>query len=134
MEIRLHHVNVNSYDVAKSVSFYKDIVGFDAGEHRPAFTDKDGAYIQESYWFGEKRRGLHLCMPNPDVTLRRRFSINPTVGGHAAFTVPDISALRKRLDAANIMYTDAGDWASIGLKQIYVMDPSGNVIEFHELI
>jgi hypothetical protein len=48
--------------------------------------------------------------------------------------VPDIEAVKRRLEAAGIVYSDAGVYAMKGVHQIYVYDPSKNVIEINQLV
>ena len=41
-------------------------------------------------------------------------------------------AFEKRLDDKGIKYSDFGDWAMTGWKQIFFYDPDGNVVEVHQ--
>ena len=59
---------------------------------------------------------------------------NPTIGGHVAITVPDIDVVKRRLDAAGIQYSDAGRYAMVGFHQIYLYDPSMNLIEVNQRV
>jgi catechol 2,3-dioxygenase-like lactoylglutathione lyase family enzyme len=59
---------------------------------------------------------------------------NPTLGGHKAFAVPNLAAVKERLDAAGIVYSDAGEKQLAGMRQVYVFAPSNNLIEFVEVM
>ena len=54
--------------------------------------------------------------------------------GHIAFRVDDIEELKRRLDAAGIPYSDYGQWAIKNWHQVFVHDPMGNVLEFHQIV
>ena len=43
-------------------------------------------------------------------------------------------AVKRRLEAAGIMYSDAGQYAMLGYRQIYLYDPSMNLIEVNQRI
>jgi extradiol dioxygenase family protein len=59
--------------------------------------------------------------------------VNPLIG-HLAFRVDDLAAIRERLDAAGIPYSDMGVWAIKGWHQLFTTDPVGRVIEFHQVV
>ena len=46
----------------------------------------------------------------------------------------DIAAVRERLDAEGIPYSDMGEWAIKGWHQLFCADPDGRVIEFHQVL
>ena len=47
--------------------------------------------------------------------------------------MPDLDAVKRRMDEAGIVYSDAGENQLAGMRQIYVFDPSNNLIEFVEV-
>jgi len=59
---------------------------------------------------------------------------NPTIGGHVAITVLDLDAVKRRLEAAGILYSDAGQYAMAGYRQIYLYDPSMNLLEVNQRV
>jgi catechol 2,3-dioxygenase-like lactoylglutathione lyase family enzyme len=133
----IHHINVTSHDLPKSTAFYRDILGL--GQTFPEFgtgglnktTSSD--YVS-TIGTGEGFDGLHLTKPIPEFARDNKLSINPVVCGHMALCVPDIEAVRKRLDAAGIMYAYAGEYSMRGFLQLYVYDPSMNVVEINQKI
>ena len=60
--------------------------------------------------------------------------MNPLGSGHLAFRVDDIAAVRARLDAEDIPYSDMGEWAIKGWHQLFCADPDGRVIEFYQVL
>jgi hypothetical protein len=46
--------------------------------------------------------------------------------------VPDVLAVKARLEAAGVLVSDAGVYAMAGMHQIYVLDPSANMIEVNQ--
>ena len=81
---------------------------------------------------GSENRGLHVIRPDAGFGQRNGFAHNPSIGGHPAFRVPDIHAVMRRLQEAGIVYSDAGTYAMTGYHQVYVYDPSFNLIEINQ--
>jgi glyoxylase I family protein len=76
------------------------------------------------------------------TTWRRRTSIagfragqkvNPVSHGHIAYRTQDIAGFIAHLDALGIPYSDWGDQAVKGWRQVFFYDPDGNVIEVHQV-
>ncbi|TCR59431.1 VOC family protein [Bosea sp. BK604] len=130
----LHHVNLNAHNVAESAKFFGEILGLDGGRSRDAIAGVTSNAKTGAYYFGEGTSGLHICRPDLMLALKHNMPINPSVGGHVAITVQDLDAVKRRLDAVGIVYADPGSWAIAGLRQIYVCDPSMNVIELNQIV
>jgi catechol 2,3-dioxygenase-like lactoylglutathione lyase family enzyme len=128
----VHHVNIPSHDVVKSAAFFEELVGI---RPNPVEDAKDPFYADpnNTIGFGERNRGIHIVRPTPGFGSDRGLLHNPTVGGHKAFAVPDLDAVKRRMDEAGIVYLDAGENQLAGMRQIYVFDPSNNLIEFVEV-
>ncbi len=133
----IHHVNLPAFDVPQSTAFFRDVVGlpqdawhFPDDKQRGKFhTDPEHLSI-----FGKENRGLHIVKPMPDFATNNGFMHNPTIGGHYAITVPDIDAVKARLDAAGHLYTDAGTYAMAGTRQVYTFDPEARFIEINQVV
>jgi glyoxylase I family protein len=129
---RPHHLNLagDRAAVARTAAFYRDLLDL-----TPVELPRD----EEAYGAGihtlQDRSGYqyHFVPAEPDFTERRRLPVNPLIG-HLAFRVDDIAALRARLDAAGISYSDMGVWAIKGWHQLFCADPDGRVIEFHQVV
>ncbi len=132
----IHHVNLQARDVRKAAAFYAVIMGMQ---------EKDWVFPQARGYipgdpdrlalFGDGRdshSGLHLIAPDTEFARRNGLGHNPSIGGHVAFEVDNLSAVMKRLTAAGIRYSDAGTFAIPSMRHIYVNDPEGNLIEINE--
>ena len=129
---RPHHLNFASApgDVARTAAFYRELLGLSPVE-LPRDEDAYAAGIDTL----QDRTGYqyHFVPSEPDFAEREGLPVNPLVG-HLAFRVDDIAALRARLDAAGIPYSDMGVWAIKGWHQLFCADPDGRVVEFHQVI
>jgi len=131
----LHHINLPALNVRETKAFLRDVVGLQEG--RWIYPDRPGELHHDKdsiAYFGTENRGLHVVRQVPSFAHDNGFMHNPTVGGHFAISVPDIEAVAARLTAAGTPYSDAGVYAMNGVRQIYVYDPSFNVIEINQTV
>ena len=118
-------------------AFYRDVLGLSdisatwGVENR--LSDVYGTPV--AFVKDDEGRQLHLSTVAPDLLFTTGRQIN-MVGprGHIAFRVDDIEELKRRLDAAGVPYADYGEWAIRNWHQVFVNDPMGNVIEFHQVV
>lgn len=114
------HVSLIVTDTAKSLRFYRDLLGLRQDETRP-----DLGY--PGAWLELGAQQLHLLeLPNPDPTEGR-----PSHGGrdrHTACQVRGLEGLRRALDAAEVPYT----MSRSGRPALFCRDPDGNAIELIE--
>ncbi|MDB5511932.1 MAG: glyoxalase/bleomycin resistance protein/dioxygenase [Enterovirga sp.] len=131
----IHHINIPAHDLEKSTVFYRDILGLN--QAHPTYGTGSTNTRTGPEWissFGDGYHGLHVTRPIPEFARDNNLSINPVANGHIAICVEDIDSVKKRLDEAGMMYADAGEYSIPGLLQIYVFDPSMNVIEINQEI
>ena len=131
----LHHINLPALNVRKTKSFLADIIGLREG--RWIYPDHPGELHHDDdsiAYFGTENRGLHVVRSVVSFASDNGFMHNPTIGGHFAIAVPDLGAVRKRLDEAGVPFSDAGVYAMNGVHQIYVYDPSFNLIEVNQTV
>ncbi len=131
----LHHINVPALNVRATKAFLRDVIGLQEG--RWIYPDRPGELHHDEdsiAYFGTENRGLHVVRQVPSFAHDNGFMHNPTVGGHFAVSVPDIEVVAARLTTAGIPYSDAGVYAMNGVRQIYVYDPSFNVIEINQTV
>lgn len=134
MDWVLHHVNVPAHNVKETASFLRDVIGLPDGQW--IYPEQAGQLHHDDNsiaYFGIENRGLHVVRSIPTFALDNGFAHNPTIGGHFALSVPDIEDVMRRLDQANVLYSDAGVYAMAGVHQIYCYDPSFNVIEINQV-
>ncbi|MGI9476055.1 MAG: VOC family protein [Hyphomicrobiaceae bacterium] len=130
----IHHVNLPATNVAKTRAFLRDVIGFKLGEWTYPASQGELHHDDNSIaFFGSGNRGIHAVRPIPTFAVDNGFVHNPTIGGHFALTVPDLKPVMQRFDEAGVIYSDAGIYAMAGIQQIYVYDPSMNVIEINQL-
>ncbi|MCA1668945.1 MAG: VOC family protein [Thermomicrobia bacterium] len=128
---RPHHLNLAGAHWEDSAAFYRDLLGLVPVE-LPRDREAYGATIATSQ--DERGYQYHFVPSDPDFAARNDLAVNPFGAGHLAFRVDDIAAVRARLDAAGIPYSDMGEWAIKGWHQLFCADPEGRVIEFHQVI
>lgn len=119
MSITLHHVSLLISDLTCARAFYGEVLGLEEDPARP-----DLGYPGAWFTVGPDLQ-LHLLqLPNPDPHTGR-----PEHGGrdrHVAFVVDDLAALRARLDAAGVAYTESRS----GRAALFCRDPDGNALEW----
>jgi glyoxylase I family protein len=128
---RPHHLNLAvGGDVARVADFYRNLLKLTPVE----LPRDEGAYSAGIHTL-EDRWGYqyHFVPPEPGFAARKGLHVNPLVG-HLAFRVGDIAAVRARLDAEGVPYSDMGEWAIKGWHQLFCADPDGRVIEFHQVL
>jgi catechol 2,3-dioxygenase-like lactoylglutathione lyase family enzyme len=133
----LHHVNLQAADVREATAFYVGIAGLTEGRWQAPAARGDFSIDPAELAVltrGTDNSGLHIIRPDPGFALRNRFPHNPSIGVHPAFCVPDVGAVKARLEAAGVLVTDAGVYAMAGMRQIYVLDPAANMIEVNQVV
>lgn len=131
----LHHINLPAVSVRETRTFLRDVIGLQEG--RWIYPDRPGELHHDDdsiAYFGNANQGLHVVRSIVSFARDNGFMHNPTVGGHFALSVPDLNIVKDRLDAAGVPYSDAGVYAMAGIHQIYVYDPSFNVIEVNQTV
>ncbi len=119
-KLHVHHISMLVENTAKSLQFYRDILGIQTVE-RPEL-GFPGA------WLGLGEQQIHLLeLPNPDPITGR-----PPHGGrdrHLALTVQNLDSLSEKLKQAGIDYT----LSQSGRAALFCRDPDGNGLEFIQL-
>jgi len=135
MSWSIHHVNLQAHDVRRAAAFYATILQMreDAWSF-PAARGYLPGDPDRLALFGDGRdghSGLHLIKPDPDFAKKNNLAHNPSMGGHVAFQVRDLDAVKARLRAAGIGFSETGEFAIPGLRHLYLTDPEGNLIEIN---
>jgi catechol 2,3-dioxygenase-like lactoylglutathione lyase family enzyme len=116
----LLHAGLLVADLARAKAFYESVLGL-VPCPRPGLP-----YPGEWYDLGGGQQ-LHLmCLPNPDAG-----TVRPEHGGrdrHVALGVKNMAALKNRLDAAKVEYTESKS----GRAALFCRDPDANTLEFVE--
>ncbi|MBT1706449.1 VOC family protein [Chryseosolibacter indicus] len=122
--IMLNHIAVHVSNLEQSTAFYENILGLKKIEE----PFKDGLHT----WFTLGAAGqLHLIQsPEKDPQVNKN--------NHICFSVKSVDKFIERLDANKIDYTN---WPGTekaptvrvdGVKQIYIKDPNGHLIEIND--
>ena len=115
----IHHASVVVADTARSLAFYRDVLGL------PVLERPDLPF--PGAWLGVGVQQIHLLqLPNPDPMDGR-----PEHGGrdrHVALAVSGLEAIRVRLDEAGLPYTSSRS----GRPALFLRDPDGNALELLE--
>jgi catechol 2,3-dioxygenase-like lactoylglutathione lyase family enzyme len=130
----IHHVNIQAHDVPQSVAFYRDVIGLTEGEWAFPAGANLGLAPDTLAVFGSHNRGIHIVRGDQGFQQRHGLAHNPTIGGHFAVNVTDADAVKARLEAAGHIVSDAGTYAMAGVRQLYVWDPSYNLVEINEIV
>jgi catechol 2,3-dioxygenase-like lactoylglutathione lyase family enzyme len=133
MTLNFHHVNICASDVPEADRFYGDVLGLGRLEMNSSrilqtYTDKAafrdaGAGIQ---W--------HMNMPDANLNFRTGHAINPVARGHLAFRTDDIEQVKARLQEHSVPFSEYGEWAMKDWYQIFFNDPTGQIIEVHQVV
>jgi predicted lactoylglutathione lyase len=133
----VHHMNIESLDVRSSMNFFCKLIGMTEGKWI-APTNKGDFSIDPSELailpLSNDNRGLHVIKPDDGFGWRNNFAHNPSIGGHPAFTIKDLSGLKEKLDKKKILYSDAKVYAMPGYHQIYLYDINANMLEINQAV
>ena len=107
-------MSVNVDDVGAAIAFYTDVLGLVPHDDRPDFAF-GGA------WLDAGGQQVHLIEGTPP----------PGVGQHFALLVDDLDATVAELRARDVNVSDP---RPVGpSRQAFLSDPSGNLVELHEV-
>lgn len=112
--LAVHHVSINVQDVDAALAFYVGVLGLTPRTDRPDF-GFGGA------WLDAGGQQVHLIEATPPADL----------GQHFALQVADLEATVAELRAAGLSVSDPTPVATS--RQSFLSDPSGNVVELHEV-
>ena len=121
MIVSIHHVSLLVSDTRRALDFYRDILGLEVDESRPAM-DFPGA------WLLAGTQQIHLI----EIPGRVRPATLAAHGGrdwHVALAVTDLEALAAVLARWDIGYT----MSRSGRRALFCRDPDGNAIELVEV-
>lgn len=109
----IHHVSLNVTDTERSLGFYRDVLGM-AVLPRPDFSF-GGAWLDAG-----NGRQIHL------IEAR----VPTDHGQHVAFRVDDIDAVVAALRSAGFTPNDPRPVGDTAIRQTFLRDPDGNLLEF----
>jgi catechol 2,3-dioxygenase-like lactoylglutathione lyase family enzyme len=138
---KLDHCNIRTFDLEATVGFYKDILELTEGDF-PG-NRKMGAWLYDS----SRQPVLHIIAIDPAAPeaayTQIRNRLGPLTGplnaaalkgggavDHIAFECDDHTRMKAKLQARGLTFTE-NTVESIGLRQLFVNDPSGITLELN---
>jgi catechol 2,3-dioxygenase-like lactoylglutathione lyase family enzyme len=125
--IHHHATRIDGDKAAAAERFYRDVLGLGADPGRPTIPGVPG------FWINVGAGGqIHLIGGAQPSTLAKGPGQDPTIP-HVALAVADIQATKAELERLGVKY-----WSMIGIngpeaEQIFINDPSGNMVELHQV-
>jgi len=132
MNLKLHHLNLCTTNVAAMDTFYREVLDMAPEPSMNASRVTDQGYDGAVSFVTDGTTQVHLSERDLECGFRTGNVVNPLERGHMAFRTDDIEAFKQHLEAKGIPYSDYGGWAMRGWQQIFFYDPDGNVIEVHQ--
>ena len=133
MKLELHHINLSSHKVDEMNEFYLKVMQLKTETEGLPTLEKKKGYSGDVVFVSDGTIQTHLAEKDLDVCFNTGHSINPLEKGHIAYRTDDLDGFKKHLEKLGINYSDWGETAVAGWKQIFFYDPDGNVIEVHEV-
>ena len=115
----VHHVSFSVDDLEAACGFYEGVLGLERIA-RPDFGGLPGAWLQTG------ATQIHLIQKPPGSDTGAPPSKTSPLANHCAFSVEDYEKTRDHLVASGLDVLETNPDAG----QMWVSDPSGNVIEF----
>lgn len=109
----LHHVNIHVDDLEAAEAFYMGVLGL---QRLPRPRSTKGAWLL----IGDTRQ-LHLSVREVPEDLQQHF----------AFQVDSVDLVQEQLDAASYPIDRTAEIPDV-CRQIFVIDPAGNRVEFNQ--
>ena len=133
MDLKLHHINVSTNNVAGMSHFYRDILGLRAETQGVPVLEKNKGYDGDVEFVSDGHIQTHLAQKDINLGFRTGHIVNPLERGHVAYRTDDLAAFKAHLKKKGVAYSDWNETAVAGWKQIFFYDPDGNVIEVHQI-
>ena len=133
MKLQLHHINLSSDKVDQMNEFYLKVMNLQTETEGLPILEKNKGYSGDVAFVSDGKIQTHLAEKDLDVCFNTGHSINPLEKGHIAYRTDDLNAFKKHLNKLKVKYSDWGETAVAGWKQIFFYYPDGNVIEVHEV-
>ena len=132
MKLTLHHINLSTENVGKMDNFYRSVLGLSEESAGLPTLEKKKGYAGDVAFVSDGHIQMHLAQKDLLAGFRTGHIVNPVSQGHIAYRTDDIDAFKEHLEAEGVPYSDWGNAAVAGWRQIFFFDPDGNVIEVHQ--
>jgi catechol 2,3-dioxygenase-like lactoylglutathione lyase family enzyme len=126
--LALDHVNIQTTDLAGTARFFADVLELVPGESAP------GAGTERVVWMrdAQGRPLVHLTLPGATFAADGAREIRADTGAlhHVAFECQGHAAMLARLARLGLAWRTR-DIAAIGLRQVFVSEPNGTLLELN---
>ena len=129
-------MNICTDNVRVTSEFYQSVFGLNRindNEHGLVGADTADRFDGEVDFLTDGSVEFHITKKDVNLGFQMKHYINPIEKGHFCFRTDDIEGFKKKLEEMGVPYADYGKWAIAGWYQIFFHDPSGNVIEVHQI-
>jgi len=132
--VELHHhgirIGTTPDEVENGRRFYVEVLGLEADPQRPDLRGVPGFWM----FVGseEHTASIHLMGATGTSPLARSPKEDPTLP-HVALAVEDIQEAKRELKRRGIWFWEIQGLVGGNSDQVFVEDPSGNVIELHQI-
>ena len=117
-------IPVATENLEACIKFYKEVLGLKLLE-RPKTLDQFGP----GAWLGDEENTVQFhLIANDKISLPGKEAQIDPMSRHTAWKIKDVDALRNRLSALEIEFTEIS--SLLGAAQIFVLDPQGFTWEF----
>ena len=123
-ELHHHGIRIHPDALDASLDFYHGVLGLDPDPGRPNIPSVPGFWMD----LGNDTQ-IHMIGLDGVSPLAQDPEHDPAAP-HVALGVPDLEAAKAELDESGTDY-----WvfsAGLGLEQVFMFDPSGNMVELHQ--
>jgi catechol 2,3-dioxygenase-like lactoylglutathione lyase family enzyme len=132
--IELHHhgirIGTTPEEVENGRRFYTEVLGLEADPQRPDLRGVPGFWM---FVGGDERTAsIHLMGATGMSPLARSPKEDPTLP-HVALAVEDIQEAKRELKRRGVRFWEIQGLVGENSDQVFVEDPSGNVIELHQI-
>ena len=132
MKLTLHHINLSTENVGKMDNFYRSVLGLSEESAGLPTLEKKKGYAGDVAFVSDGHIQMHLAQKDLLAGFRTGHIVNPVSQGLIAYRTDDLDAFKAHLEAEGVPYSDWGNAAVAGWRQIFLYDPDGNVIEVHQ--
>ena len=132
MKLTLHHINLATENVARMDNFYQEVMGLSPNVAGLPVLEKKQGYAGDVAFVSDGHLQMHLAQKDVLAGFRAGHIVNPVSHGHIAYRTDDLDTFKAHLEAQGVQYSDWGNAAVAGWRQIFFYDPDGNVIEVHQ--
>jgi len=116
MAVQIHHINIRTRDLERTIAFYTEAVGLTNG-YRPNFSFP-GAWLYDG-----AKPVVHLNLV-PDEPDRAQNAFD-----HVAFAFDALDPVLARLDRLKIPYRGLKAVPGSAIRQCFILDPNGIAVE-----